>query len=229
VRGSGRSARDGALGLGELRRARVDLRLAEHRREVVPDRRRQDEVAVREPLHERRGAETVRAVVGEVRLADREEARDGRLQLVVDPQAAHRVVRRRVDAHRDVVGVLPGDALVHVEQVPVLLRDDVAAEPADRLGEVEVDAVLHRTDAVARVDPLLRRTRGDVARREVPERRVAALEEVVAVLLGDVRDRAARRGPSGPRCGRRCAATPTSASASTGTRRSSGWPSGGSA
>jgi hypothetical protein len=44
-------------------------------------------------------------------------------QVVVDPQPAHRVVRGGVDAHRGLVRVLPGDALVHLEQVAVAVGD----------------------------------------------------------------------------------------------------------
>ena len=68
--------------------------------EVVADRGRQHEVAVGQALHQRAGAEPVGAVVGEVGLADHEQAGDRGLQVVVDPQAAHRVVDGRVDAHR---------------------------------------------------------------------------------------------------------------------------------
>ena len=94
---------------------------------------RQDEVAVREPLHQRRRAQPVGAVVGEVRLADRVQPRDRRHQVVVDPQPAHRVVRGGVDAHRHAVGVLAGDALVHLEEVAVAGADDLDAEPRDRV------------------------------------------------------------------------------------------------
>ena len=69
--------------------------------QVVGDGVRDDEVAVGQALHHRARAEPVGAVVGEVRLADREQARDRRLEPVVDPEAAHRVVRRGVDPHRD--------------------------------------------------------------------------------------------------------------------------------
>ena len=45
-----------------------------------------------------------------------------------------------VDPHRHLVGILVGDALVHLEQVAVSLPDDVASEPLDCVGEVEIDA-----------------------------------------------------------------------------------------
>ena len=130
--------------------------------------------------------EPVRAVVGEVRLAEHEQPGHVAHQVVVDPQPAHRVVDRGVDAHRHLVRVLAGDALVHLEQVAVALLDDVLAEPLDRLREVEVHAVLQRPDAAARVDLALDRARRDVARHEVAERGVAPFEEVVAVVVGNL-------------------------------------------
>ena len=64
------------------------------------------------------------------------------------------------------------------------------AEAVDGVGEVEVHAVLQRADAAAGVDLALGVAGGDVARHEVAERRVAALEEVVALGLGDLVGRA---------------------------------------
>ena len=125
-------------------------------------------------------------MVGEVGLPRAVQAGDGRHQLVVDPEPAHRVVRRRVDPHRRAVRVLAGDPLVHLEQVPVALPHDVLAEAADGVGEVEVDAVLERADAAAGVDRPLGRPRRDVARGQVAEARVQPLEVVVALVLGDL-------------------------------------------
>ena len=146
----------------------------------------QHEVAVRETLHQRGSAEAVRAVIGEVGLAGDEAARDRRLQLVVDPEAAHHVVDGGVDAHRHLVRVLAGDALVHLEQVVVALADRVFAEPLHRIAEVEVHAVLQRADAAALVDLDLDGARCDVAGHEVAEGRIPALEEVVALLASGI-------------------------------------------
>ena len=55
----------------------------------------------------------------------------------------------RVDPHRRRVGVLAGDALVHLEEVAVPGLDGVSAVAGDGVGEVEVDAVLERADAAA--------------------------------------------------------------------------------
>ena len=129
-------------------------------------------------------------MVAEVRLAQGEQPGDGGLQVVVHPQPAHRVVGGGVDAHRDRVGVLAGDALVHVEQVPVAGLDRLGAEAVDGGGEVQVDAVAQRPDAATLVDDGLGVARGDVAWHQVAERGVLALQEVVAVALGDVAGRA---------------------------------------
>jgi hypothetical protein len=89
--------------------------------------------------------------------------------------------------------------LVHVEEVAVARGDGVLAEPPDGVGEVEVDALAGRADAEAGVAELLGRARGDVARAEVAERGVFALEVVVPLLLGDVarRSRGCTWGGSG--------------------------------
>lgn len=138
-------------------------------------------------------------MVGEVGLADREQARDGGLQVVVDPQAAHRVVHGRVDAHRDRVRVLGGDPRVHVEEVAVLLLDRLAAHPLDGVGEVQVDALAAGADAPALVADVLRGAGGDVARDQVAEGRVDALQVVVALVLGDlVRRPVVALGPGHP-------------------------------
>ena len=152
-------------------------------REVIADGVRDDEVAVGQALHQGRGAETVGSVVGEVGLAQNEEAGDRAHQVVVHPEAAHRVVHRRVDPHRHLVGILVGDALVHLEEIAVLLLDLLPAEPADRLRKVEVDAEPRLAHAAALVADALGGPRGNVARGEVAEARVHALQVIVALGL----------------------------------------------
>ena len=125
-------------------------------------------------------------MVAEVGLTRGEEAGDGGLQLVVDPEAAHGVVHGGVDHHRHPVGVLVSDFLVHLEEVAVLLLDDVAAEALDGVGEVKIDGQARGTHAVAGVAAFLGGARGHVARHEVAEGGIAPLEVVVAFLLGDV-------------------------------------------
>ena len=154
--------------------------------EVVADGVREDEVAVGQALHQRAGAEPVGAVVGEVGLADHEQARDGAHQVVVHPEPAHGVVDGRIDPHRHLVRVLVGDPLVHLEEVAVPLPDGVLAEPGDGVGEVEIDAAAAGAHAAAVVADLLGGPGGDVARGEVAEAGVLPLEVVVALGFGNL-------------------------------------------
>ena len=106
----------------------------------------------------------------------------------------------RVDAHRRLVRVLTRDLGVHVEEVAVLGLDGLLAHALDRRREVEVhtttdlallaglvvDLLDGRADTATLVAHVLGLARRDVTRHEVAERRVDALEVVVAVLLGDL-------------------------------------------
>ncbi len=190
VAADGEQQAEPVLGLGHrLRHGRVvgvDLVGVRVAGQVVVDGGRQDEVAVGEALHQRGGAEPVGAVVGEVGLTDREQARDGGLEVVVDPEPAHGVVHGGVDPHRGLVRVLGGDPGVHVEEVAVLLLDLGASHACDGVGEVQVDALAAGTDATALVADVLRGAGGDVAGDEVAEGRVDPLQVVVALVLGDL-------------------------------------------
>ncbi len=156
-------------------------------REVAGNGRGQNEIAVAQSLHQRARAKPVRAVVGEVRLAQHEQAGDVAHQVVVHPQAAHRVMDRRVDAHRRLVGVLVRDLLIHREEVAVTLADLALPEALDGGGEVEIDAKPGFTHATAFVANGLGGAAGDVARREVAERGIHPLKIVIAVAFRDVR------------------------------------------
>ncbi len=154
--------------------------------EVVLEGVGKNEIAVGQALHEGAGTETVGTVVAEVGLTRCEEAGDGGLQLVVDPEAAHGVVHGGVDHHRVLVGVHVDNLLVHLEEVAVFLLHHIAAQTLDGVGEVEVDGQTRGPNAVAGIAALLGGAAGDVARHQVAEGRIAALEVVVAVLLGNV-------------------------------------------
>ena len=124
-------------------------------RKIVANRVGDDKVAVRQPLHQRAGAETIGPVIREVRLAEDVQAGHVAHQVVVDPQPAHRVMNRRVDAHRDFVRILVGDLFVHVEQVAVLLLDGFDPEALNRIAEIEVDGEPAVADAATFVADLL--------------------------------------------------------------------------
>ena len=161
--------------------------------QIIADGVWQNEVAVGQALHERAGAQAVGAVVGEVRFADHVQAGDSGHQVVVHPQAAHGVVDGGVDAHRLLVRVFAGDALVHVEQVAVALLDDVLAEALDGIAEIEVDGEAGFADAAAFVADLLGVAGSHVARHQVAEAGIVALQVVIALGLGNLAGRRACR------------------------------------
>ena len=71
-------------------------------------------------------------------------------------------------------------------RLPYCSRIIVLAEARDGVGEIEVDAAAARADAAALVADLLGRPRSDVARGQVAEARIFALEVVVALRLGNL-------------------------------------------
>ena len=75
-------------------------------------------------------------MVGEVRLTRGVQPRNGGHQVVVDPEAAHRVVGGRVDTHRYRVRVFARYPFVHLEQVAVAVFDGFFAVAVDGIGEV---------------------------------------------------------------------------------------------
>src|SRR6185436_6306750 len=68
----------------------------------------------------------------------------------------------------------------------VALFDDRTSEALDGIGKIEIHPASAGTDALPFVTRLLRRARSDVARREVPEARVFALEVIIALALRDL-------------------------------------------
>src|SRR5215470_19731531 len=92
-------------------------------------------------------------------LAGGEETGDAGLLLVVDPEAAHRVVHAGEDLHRHARRVVADELLVDLDDALQLLLELLAPE----VGEVEVDlvaAVDAELELAAHVEDL---ARGDVA------------------------------------------------------------------
>ena len=106
---------------------------------VVPDGRGQNEIAIGQTLHQRAGTQTVRTMVGEVSLTNHKQALDRTHQVVVDPQTAHGVVRGWENPHGNLVGILVGNALIHVEQIAVLGSHRITSHPRRRVAEIQVD------------------------------------------------------------------------------------------
>src|SRR5262249_20762026 len=96
------------------------------------------------------------------------------------------VVHGGIDAHRDFVRILVGDALVHLEEIAVSLADLVLAEAFDGVREIEIHAAAARTYAASFIADFFRGARCDVAWREIAEARVLSLEIVIALRLGDL-------------------------------------------
>ena len=77
-------------------------------------------------------------MIGEVRFTSNEQSRDSRHQVVVHPQATHRVMRSGIDPHRHGVRVLSRDPLINVEQISVLIANRFQTEPLNGIREVQV-------------------------------------------------------------------------------------------
>ena len=162
---------------------------------VVLNSVRQNEISVGQSLHQCGCTEAVGSVVGEVALADSEEARDRGLQFVIYPYTTHCIVDCRINHHWlivfhavDFVGkvarIYVGDFFVHVEEVAVTLLHGIESEAVDTFGEVEEHGKTCVVDTESLVATLFGCTACHVARYEVTECRVAALQIVVAVFLG---------------------------------------------
>ena len=79
-----------------------------------------------------------------------------------------------------------GDFLIHIEEVAIALAYCVDTKAVDSLREVEEHGKTGVVHAEALVATLLSGTRSNVARHEVTEGRIAALQVVVAILFGNV-------------------------------------------
>ena len=136
-------------------------------------------------------------MITEVGLADCIEPGDSGHEVVVDPEATHRVVGGGVDPHGHLVGILIGDAVVHLEEVAVPILDGVVSIPSDGRLEIEIDPVLERPNTLASVDHPLGGPGGHVAGDEVSEGRIDALQVVVTVCGRDVAGRSGLVGVLG--------------------------------
>ncbi len=171
--------------------------------EVVGDGVGDDEESVGEPLHEGGGAKAVRAVVGEVALAEGKQAWDVGLQFVIHPEPPQGVVDGGVDGHGLLVGVDAGDFFIHLEEVAVFGFDDFFAQLADGVWigvgdaaqgcfgfavadngvfEVEEDGSARSVDAASFVAHFFYGACGHVARNEVSEGGVHTFEEVISIF-----------------------------------------------
>ena len=91
----------------------------------------------------------------------------------------------RCNTHWAGVWVLANGLFVHGEEVGVTLADGVLAEALGGVAEVQVCSVVQRSNTETSVDLLGDRTGSNVTWDEVTECWVAALQEVVALILRD--------------------------------------------
>src|SRR5262249_17495503 len=139
----------------------------------------------RQALHQRAGSEPVGAMIREVCFADRVQARNRRHQVVIHPQATHRVVDGWVDSHWNFVWILAGDAFIHVEEIAISLADALLAETVDGVGEVEVNAQAAFADSAAIIAHSLRVARRYVTRNEIAEAGILSFEIVIPRVFRD--------------------------------------------
>ncbi len=184
-------------------------------RQIVAERVRNHEVPVGKALHQRARTQAVGAVVGEIRFADHEQSGDSRHQLIIHPQPAHRVMDRRINAHRNFVRILICDAFIHFEQVAVALANFVNAQPLDRIREIEINAEPVFAHSAPFIAHRFRIPRSNVAGHQIAETRIPSFKVVVALGFGNlIRLPLVAFFEAGPKCARRCAAIRSSMSAS---------------
>ncbi len=137
-------------------------------------------------MHESTGTESVGAVIGKIRFTDYKQPGHIVHQVVIDPQAAHRVMNGGVDPHRHFVGVFAGDLFIDFEQISVALPDCMFSQPLDCVGKIEIDAATAWANAPAFVTNFLCRARRNIARRKIAVARIFSLEIIIALVIRDL-------------------------------------------
>ena len=151
--------------------------------DIITHRVGQNKIAVRKPLHQRAGAQAIGAVIGEVRFADGKQPRNGAHQKIIHPQAAHGVVYGGVNPHGNFVRIFIGDALVHLEQIAIALANYIHAESLYGVREIQIDAQAGLAHAAAFVANCFGVARRYVARHQIAEAGIAALQVIIALAL----------------------------------------------
>src|SRR5271166_3040197 len=89
----------------------------------------------------------------------------------------------RIDAHRHLVRVLVGDALVHVEDVALALANRVLAEAGDGVRKIQVHPKPAWTDPAPLIAHRLGVSRRHIARYKIAKARIAPLEIIIALAF----------------------------------------------
>ena len=75
-------------------------------------------------------------------------------EFIVHPDTAHRVVHRRIDAHRHFIRIFVGDVVVHLEEFAITCFDHIATKALDGIGSPDKLPVLFYPHPVRRRRPL---------------------------------------------------------------------------
>src|SRR5690625_1047565 len=164
-----------------------DFRTISHLRgQIIANRVRKNKISVGQALHECTCSEAVGAMIREISFTDHIESREVAHQIIINPESAHRVVDRRINAHRYVISDFAGDALVHVKEVTVALLDRLFTKPFDRIGEIEINSPSARTNPAAFVANLFRTPGRNITRRQIPVTRILPLKIIIALGMWDL-------------------------------------------
>ena len=87
----------------------------------------------------------------------------------------------------DVVGIFPGDPLIHIEEVAVALADHVNPLLVDHVGEIQIDTISPWTNSVPLVAHGLHGTRSDISWCKIAKTRVPAFQKIVAFSCEEYR------------------------------------------
>ena len=126
---------------------------------------------------------------GKIGLAQHKQAGDRAHQVVVHPQAPHRVVGRRIDPHRPSHWVIAGDALIHLKQVAVARGNRGAAVIRNGVVEIQIHRPPPWPHPLAAIAELPGPAGGHIPGHHVSVGRVLAFEEIIALRLGNRRRR----------------------------------------
>ncbi len=167
----------------EFRSIRVRLRLEEFIGEIVRQRDRQDEITIGKTLHESRRAEAIAAMVGKVGFSDRVQTGDRGLEIVVHPDAAHRIVDGRIDHHRLFPRTYVSDLEIHIKEIAVTLLHPLTAQTLDGVREIQKYRQTVFVYAETGVATLFGSSGSHVARNQIAECGIATFEIVIPILF----------------------------------------------
>ena len=96
-------------------------------------------------------------MVREVGLPKNKQSWNVAHKIIVHPKATHSVVYGWVDSHRILVGILPRNAFVHIEEIAVTLFNKTKTETGDGISKIQVDPKSCISDTIAFIADALSR------------------------------------------------------------------------